>query len=223
MRPSAALAAGLCAILWAGQAQANIYGCSAHLTGSEAGDVEALVSEAPTLTAATWRPRSKPEAGFLHLELRYALQDHQIGVPTNLEIGGEVPRVLRRRAMKGYLLLRLDDGREWRAPWDGAAQSGWDLTDQQKGRDFRYGRVGTGPYGALFGDGAGLLAAIPTAKRVSVLIEGADHRKYGATSYDLTPLAERDALFARAFPMAVTAFQNGGEHDALGSPVFCGG
>ena len=152
------------------------------------------------------------------LHIAYDLDGDRLGRVSVVAVAASAEVDPRPASATAMMVVGLDGGRSWTAPWGMFAQNVARLDEVR----FPKGAQPAGFFGvvpvARSGDGGApvrnpeLLTAITAARSATIRVVGdAPGETFGEAAYDLSGIASRDALFATAYAQAAAAAANPGK------------
>jgi hypothetical protein len=165
----------------------------------------------PVLRRAFWRPASTGTpadgAGPPSLLIGYDLAGDALGAPSSVGVAAWAKLDPQPKSTSAWVQVTLDDGRTWAVQWGMFADSVARLGEIRKTYDgYSVGGfagnvvVGVLPAKDQRGRNVALVAAAPAARSATVTIAGSvGDEDLGRARVDLSRIAVRDALFARAY------------------------
>lgn len=163
-----------------------------------------------TSTRVRWTPPSTADKQLPWLTLGYEIHGAALGPLNGVGVMAMVEAKAPPASTSAEIVIRLDDGSDWRRPWR--------MYGEQRGQFGRPVKGGAKPVGffgfipiAFAGDkdsaafNSLLIDHFAGAKTATVTVEGNAKETFGENAYDLTGSAARDALFAEALAKADAA------------------
>lgn len=156
----------------------------------------------------TWNPPSGEAGPFPMLFMSYRLEDDRAGALTSIGVGAVAPTQGGPPRSRTAVVQLRTAGRQWTRPWSlfesnmAALRAGGGRPDASPVSFFGVvpmAWVGPSDKPALNPD---LLEFVPSGGRVEISIDGDRGENFGRRAYDISDVASRDALLARAIVAA---------------------